>query len=275
MNTDCEQRWREGRNFFVPSRLRFDPAGHEVAALPRDNQVRPFIVAHHYSGSFPSASHRFGLFRRGVLVGVAVFGTAPNQFVLPGVFEADNAHCTVLSRLVLLDEVGFNGESWFVSRCFALLRALTDEDGKRLVRGVLSYSDPVPRTDALGRVLFPGHLGLIYQALSAVHLGRSKARTLRLFPDGTVLIERAITKIKPAHQGWEGACEQLARHGAELTPGLLEEMAQSPQLRAEWLEKWLTRLTRPLKHPGNWKYAWSLDRRVRIKQPALPYPRKG
>ena len=32
------------------------------------------------------------------------------------------------------------------------------------VRGVVSFSDPVARRDATGRVVFPGHIGIVYQA---------------------------------------------------------------------------------------------------------------
>ena len=54
-----------------------------------------------------------------------------------------------LGRLVLLDEVPGNGESWFIARCFELLR-------REGIVGVLSFSDPVPRTTADGRKVLPG-----------------------------------------------------------------------------------------------------------------------
>ena len=47
------------------------------------------------------------------------------------------------------------------------------------MRSVVSFADPVPRRVG-GRVLFPGHVGIIYQAANAVFTGRSTARRLTL-----------------------------------------------------------------------------------------------
>lgn len=45
---------------------------------------------------------------------------------------------------------------------------------------------------------------------------------------------------------------------------------------AAWLGTWLPRLTRTLRHPGNHRYAWPLQRRLRDRLPAaLPYPKRG
>jgi hypothetical protein len=38
-----------------------------------DREAKEFILAHHYSASYPSARIRFGLFTAGRLAGVAVF----------------------------------------------------------------------------------------------------------------------------------------------------------------------------------------------------------
>ena len=51
-----------------------------------------------------------------------------------------------------------NGESYFVAQCFKRLARLG-------IQGVLSFSDPIPRTDLEGRVVMPGHIGTVYQAL--------------------------------------------------------------------------------------------------------------
>jgi hypothetical protein len=129
---------------------------------------------------------------------------------------------------------------------------------------VVSFSDPVPRTTADGRVVMPGHVGTVYQALNAAILGRSKPRTLRILPDGTTFSERAIEKIRSRDQGWEYAVRQLVRFGAEPL-GPVEQ-------GAGWLSRWLPRLTRPLRHPGNHRYAWSFDGR-RLGSTGL-YPKR-
>src|SRR5262245_917910 len=41
------------------------------------------------------------------------------------------------------------------------------------VRGVVSLSDPVPRRTVAGELVFPGHVGTIYQASNAAYLGRT------------------------------------------------------------------------------------------------------
>jgi hypothetical protein len=113
--------------------------------LPGDAQAKAFVVRHHYSASYPAARRRYGLFGPAGLEGVAVFSVPCNDRVLTGVFAAPARQMVELGRFVLLDEVGFNAESWMLARCLELLR----QDG---FRGVVSFCDPVPRTTADGRV---------------------------------------------------------------------------------------------------------------------------
>jgi hypothetical protein len=121
----------------------------------------------------------------------------------------------------------------------------------------------VARVSAAGHTVFAGHIGTIYQAHNAAYLGRSKPRTLRLLPDGQVISDRTIQKIRARERGWEYGVGLLRRHGAAAPTGNIRE----------WLTHWLSRLTRPLRHPGNHRYAWSLGRRQRLI-PVGPYPRK-
>lgn len=90
-----------------------------------------------------------------------------------------------LSRLVLLDKVP--GESYFVAECHRRNPQLG-------LAGVISFSDPVPRSTRDG-LLVPGHVGTLYQALSSRLIGRSAPRTLRLLPDGSVLSDRTLQKL--------------------------------------------------------------------------------
>jgi len=130
--------------------------------------------------------------------------------------------------------------------------------------GVVSFSDPVPRDTALGKRVFPGHVGTIYQAHNGVYLGRATPRTLRLLPDGTVFSDRAIQKIRKHEQGWRYSSGILERFGAD-------PLRDDP---ASWLAYWLPRLTRPLRHRGNHKYAWPLDPTLAKYLPrSLPYPK--
>ena len=90
---------------------------------------------------------------------------------------------------------------------------------------------------------------------------------MRLLPDGTVLNDRAIQKIRAGERGWQYAAALLEKFGAAPPP--VEE-------RTEWLASWLARLTRRLRHSGNYKYAWAIARDARRFLPAsLPYPKPG
>jgi len=233
-----------------------------VAEIQDDTTARMFVCEHHYSGTYPAARFRAGLYRLGELVGVAVFSHPCNNRVLTNVFRGlPVLKAMELGRFVLLDEVPGNGETWFLARAFELLRAVG-------VRGVVSFSDPVPRTDVHGRRIFPGHLGIIYRAHNARYLGRGYARTLKLLPDGTVFSDRAMQKIRAGSKGWRYASEQLVAHGADpLHPNADREVRHS------WLRRWTSELTRPLRHPGNFRYAWALDRRVDVPE-GLPWPKE-
>ncbi len=259
MITSVSQRWRKRRSTYRPPSETITPSRYDVSEIPDDTTPKDFIVAHHYSGSFPAARFRFGLHRRDALVGVAVFSVPPRNEVLTNVFPGDALDSTELGRFVLLDDVPGNGETWFLARCFERLRA------KGLL-GVLSHADPVPRLGTDGRTVFKGHIGTIYQAFNGRFLGRTKARTLRLLPDGTVFSERAMTKIRKGRKGWQYASALLVKFGVEpLT---------DPEQGREWLGIWLPRVTTPFRHSGNYRYAWPLNRRVRRHIPeGLPYPK--
>lgn len=252
------QRWRERRESYRPANEPINTRAYEVAGIDDDTTAKDFVTTHHYSATYPAARFRYGLYRSAQLVGVAVFSHPTNNATLTNVFPVEPTNATELGRFVLLDDVPGNGESWFLGRCF--------EDLRQHVAGLISFSDPIARTRLDGTTVHPGHVGTIYQATNGVYLGRGKARTLRVLPDGTVFSDRAIQKIRNHEQGWRYSAAVLERFGA----AKLEQ-----QDAKAWVAEWLARLTRPLKHPGNHKYAWALDRMLRRHLPeSLPYPKK-
>jgi hypothetical protein len=253
------QRWRERRASYRPAGETINARQYEVAPIDSDQVAKAFVIDHHYAGTYPAARVRVGLYRGGELAGVAVFSHPCNDRVLTSVFDAPARETIELGRFVLLDNVEGNGETWFLARCFEELR-------RRGLRGVVSFSDPIERTAADGRRVFPGHVGTIYQAHNGRYLGRSSVIPLRLLPNGQVLSKRAISKVRAGERGWRYAAELLERHGAPAAPEDLEA-------RGAWLRAWLPRVTRPLRHPGNHRYAWPLERRTRILLEPLPYPK--
>jgi hypothetical protein len=258
---DWNQRWRSGRDSYRPAGELIDTRAYDVARLEDDARPKAFVQTHHYSGSYPAARERFGLFRRGELVGTAVFSVPCRDEVLTSVFP-DAQASVELGRLVLLDDVPGNGETWFLARALRLL-------AREGFVGVLSFSDPFPRAALDGSRVFPGHVGTIYQAGNATYLGRSGARSLKLLPDGRVLSARAISKLRAGERGWRSSAAPLVAAGAPPPP-------EDADRRRTWLKRALARFTRTIRHPGNHKYAWSLDRAVRLPfGPYLARPKKG
>lgn len=259
MQALTNQRWRHGRDAYRPPDEIIDTRAYEIAEIRDDNTAKRFVVDHHYSGSYPAARYRYGLFRASQLAGVAVFSVPMNNASITNTLPIAPLEGVELGRFVLLDDVPGNGESWFLARTFALLRA-------KGIAGVVSFSDPSPRTSVNGARVFGGHVGTIYQALNACYLGRSTARTLRLLPDGSVLSARSISKLLNRERGWEHCAELLVRHGA----GRLGDDIKA------WAQHWIARLTRPMRHQGNHKYAWPVDRRLRrhLRYGRYPFPKQ-
>lgn len=250
------QRWNQQRTSYRPAGEVINPREYEVAPLDKTN-AKEFVLTHHYSRTYPAARFAFGLYRGENLCGTAVFSVPCNDLVLTNVFQCPAADAIELGRFVLLDSVPANGETWFLGRCFEYLRR---ED----LVGVTTFSDPIPRKTIDGRLVHPGHVGTIFQAFNGTYLGRGTPRTLRLLPDGTVMSDLAIQKIRSGERGWRYAAALLEHAGAP-TPA---------EDRLAWLKYWLPRMTRSSRHPGNHRYAWPLTKLARRSMPRrLPYPK--
>jgi hypothetical protein len=251
MKTTVCQRWREKRDTYRPAGEVIPTRQYEVAEIAgkgSDTIARTFVCTHHYSGSYPAAVRRFGLYRRDKIVGVAVY-TMPRQPQLTRLgVPWTNRETLELARFVLLDDVEANGETWFLARTFRLLR----QDGWV---SMLSYADPAPRTSAAGRTTFGGHIGTIYQAHNAAYLGRSVGRVIHLLPDGSVLSDAVQSKIRLGKKGWQYGVRNLVAMGAP-------EPAKGEDMRL-----WLGRQRRSLRHPGTHTYLWALDKRARRHLP--------
>lgn len=260
------QRWRARRDCYRPAGECFDPRAYGVEAVP-DRAARAFVVEHHYSGSYPAARARAGLVRVSpigsrALVGVAVFSVPMSQRIIPlHTGLVDPSAGVELGRFVLLDSVAGNGETWFLRRAFALARADLD------VRAVIAYSDPVVRTTADGRIVKPGHLGIIYQAHNGRFLGRASASTLWISPSGRAVPPRAVSKIRNGERG------------AAYSERLLVDLGAPPRAFGEDPREWVVSVLasgvfRRVRHPGNLVYAWPLERGVERRMPVgVAYPK--
>jgi hypothetical protein len=243
------QRWRDGAMRFRPPERRIDPRRHDVRRIDVAH-ARAFVARHHYAGSLPAAQLCVGLFAKASavtieqLVGVAVFSVPMNDHVVPrwcaGVGAREGCE---LGRLCLLDEVPFNGESFFIARAFRLARDIKG------VRGVVAYCDPVERRDVDGALVKRGHLGGIYRATSARFGGRSAARTLQLLPDGRVASERSLSKLRRGERGADGVLAALMRSGAPRRVAGEDGEAYLRRLKTQGF-------LRAIAHPGNLVFSW-------------------
>jgi hypothetical protein len=281
------QRWANGTHSWRrPSDGGFDQNRFEAVPLP-ESVARRFVERHHYAGSFPAARFSYGLttdddrlaidgtlVEGRALVGVAVLSVPMSSKALTKVFPdlEPNQETLELGRLVLTDTPA-NAESWFLRRVF-------DDATSRGLRGVVSFSDPMPRRrtvidehgDETVLTVTPGHAGVVYQSLNALALGRSTARTLTYLPRyGTVLSDRMLQKIRAGESGSDSAERRLVTLGAR--PRRAGEDAR------EWLRSALDDLAvTKVSHPGNFRYAWPLGtpaqrRRTRIGMDRTPYPK--
>lgn len=266
MITLRSQRWRERRARFVPNASVIDTDRYSVDVIS-DRLAKSFVVKHHYAGTMPATRLCTGLFGPGKggrpeLCGVAVFSVPVNNKSVPKTAGLDDPLQAVdLGRLVLLDSVGGNAESWTIRQAFRHLRREKPD-----VISVISYSDPVIRRDARGNLVLPGHVGSAYVACSARYSGRSSPRTDFLMPNGRLLSPRAISKIRNDETGAAYAVRQIVDAGAPKPNGDLR--------------KWLSGLEdsgllQRRRHPGNHTYLFPLTRAARLaarKTPQEPYP---
>jgi hypothetical protein len=261
------QRWRQGKDSYRPAGEPIAPSQYGVEII-QEKVARAFVVAQHYSRSYPAARCRVGLYRRHAfetshLVGVAVFSVCMQPAAIRKHLGVEPNHGVELGRFVLLDDVPGNGETWFLARAFRLLR-----QAKPDVRAVLSYADPMARRTAAGHLIKPGHFGTIYQAFNARHVGRTRGETLTLDRAGRVLSRRSLSKLRNGETGAHYAYNRLLEAGAP-------RRSPNEDGRA-YVERALREGPfRRVRHPGNLAYAWALDKKTRRCLAApQPYPKE-
>lgn len=266
---DFSQRWRGRRPSYRPSGETIDTRRLAVASIDEGTAKR-YVVEHHYSGTYPAARCRVGLYRKlpfeaDRLVGVAVFSVSAQPRAL-GAYFGDVGDGCELGRFVLDDDVEGMGETWFLSRAFGVLRS-----EKRSVEVVLSYSDPVERKSAAGVLVKPGHVGGIYLAHNAVYFGRAAKQKLLIAPDGRCLSRRSLNKVAVEDRGWRGVCEMIETMGGPARA--IGESGDSYHRRVM-----ASGTFRVMHHPGNHAWGWALTaakRRLVHQRPWLRPTTKG
>lgn len=240
----------------------FDKRRYQVTPIEY-RHAQPFVLHHHYLASYPSVKQAYGLVEvdKDRLVGVLTLGTPTNELVitnpLPTLGLSTGAD---LSRLVLLDEVPANAESWFIGQ--VLPHAF-----QQGMRGIVAFADGVPRPDAG----LPGHVGTIYQASNASWCGRATAGPLTVLPNGTVLTRRTLQKVRKGERGAAGVVRRLVAAGAD--------EPEDPKGGREYLRRALRQVeAMNVPHPGPFRFVMRLG--TERQQRRVPFgegyePRKG
>ena len=252
------QRWREQEARWVSHRQTCDTRVIEVVPIS-EQEAKDFITTHHYSGSYPSVRCRLGVFERGQLVGALTYGVPAGPKVLACWTGYGQEEAVELSRLVLLDEVGFNAESYVIAQARRVLREELPE-----VRAILSFSDPVPRYALDGDCLLPGHVGTIYQATNFAYMGRGTPRTHYLDARGHTISPKVFQKVR---QGLRG--HAYAQAVLEEASGVMRRSGESGGAFIKRARKEL----RKLRHPVNHAYVCGVDRRTKYTSRA-PRPKQ-
>ncbi|MET9134762.1 hypothetical protein [Streptomyces antibioticus] len=182
--------------------------------MPNDlvHTARAFVLTHHYSRSWPPVRFAYGLIDTAAppadrLVGVLTLGIPTQAAVLTSVFSRLTSYeeSLELNRLVLLDDVPANAETWAQARAFRLAAA-------RGIRGIVAHSDPEPRTRLTAHgpeTVFPGHCGTIYQAKGMHYLGKTRPQRVTLLPDGAVLHSGVRAGSRRTTDDREAASQQV------------------------------------------------------------------
>ena len=165
---------------------------YTVTHIPA-KEGRAFVKEHHYSHGIHNGPTCYGLIDvdSADLVGVLAIATPCSENVRRSVFGPEHAsRVTELHRLVLLEEIPKNSESFFIGAALRLHKQRRPDHW-----AVLSFADTTE-----------GHVGTVYQATNAIYTGSSGKETFYLDEVGRLRHPRQngvnISKEVAAARGW-------------------------------------------------------------------------
>jgi len=131
---------------------------------------KEYIIKNHYShGCHNAPSPCYGLFENNNLIGVCAFACPCSEAVRKSIFGDEHKHKVLeLHRLHILDVTPKNTESYFITRCFELLKI-----DKPHIKAVISFADSTE-----------GHDGIIYKATNFYRVGHTGNAWFYLDKDG-------------------------------------------------------------------------------------------
>jgi hypothetical protein len=253
--------WEGGRLVGVAA-LSIPPSVHVIPKwlqLPNpDPRSISAVVAAKQAGTLAIQSEKDNTDRSPAEYALSVARAAINARDTVAQREKAAIHGLDLGRLVLLDDIAGNAESWFLSRVFKYLAR-----NRPGCAGVMATSDPLCRVNDGGDIVCPGHVGTIYQATNGQYVGRTKARYIYLDTYGRTVSARVFSK---AAAGWADryATEQVTRIAGPIQCG---------ETVTEWIHRAQNLLTR-VYHPGAFVYRWPIGRYKLSDMDSLPYPKE-
>ena len=128
---------------------------YQIIEIDR-NEAKDFIEIYHYTHNLGVFKVAYGLFLNKKIVGCIVFGFPIGRQTIKSISPIlQNSEVLELTRLVLLDEIEKNSESYFISKAIKILKKNHPK-----LKVIISYSDPMY-----------SHLGIIYQATNFLYQG--------------------------------------------------------------------------------------------------------
>jgi hypothetical protein len=264
MPIPLNQRWLFRRDKYRPAGETIRTADYSVEPIG-ETAAKDFVVMHHYSGTYPAARFRFGLFRGSKLAGVAVFSQPCSDRVLTNVFRGVRA----------TDAAG--GGSFCSTPFLATARhGSSAAHSKRSAPKVSPAFSPSP---------IQRRGGTPTASLSSRDTsGRSIRRTTAHTSAGRTL-DRS-TSFQTERSSLTGRCRRSARESAAGATRRIRSLAMVPRGSARKrdrtascaplgfaLREALRVTTRGLRHPGNHRYAWGLTRAMRRSLDGRAYPK--
>lgn len=146
-----------------------------IVKLIENKQGKQFVIDNHYSHGCPGGSFCFGMYNKGILIGVAVFGQVAGQTTAQKWYPENPGGLIELRRLVCIDDTEQNAESFFIGKCLRYLKNNTN------YKMVISLADPTYN-----------HTGIIYKASNFKLVGRTRARSDNYKLDGVVVHHRSL-----------------------------------------------------------------------------------
>ena len=154
--------------------------------------AKEYMCKNHYThGCHNAPNPCYGLYEYGKLIGAIAFSQPCSENVRSSIWGKEFKNRVIeLHRLHIMDTTPRNTETWFMSRCFEMLK-----QDKPEIKGIISFSDTTE-----------GHIGTIYKAMNFYFVGKTSSATFYRDQEGRLRHPRQngvnISKEEALTRGW-------------------------------------------------------------------------